>query len=78
MNTSTEDLAWTHTPWGQWQARQLVDQKAPFKLKEIWAIRVRLRLEHRLRDWRCSIWVSTVAARLRPGAAELPSAPFTY
>jgi len=30
--------------------RKLVGQKAPLKLKEIWAIRVRLQLEHRARE----------------------------
>lgn len=29
---------------------KLVGQKAPFKLKELWAIRVRLQLEHRTRE----------------------------
>ena len=29
---------------------KLVGQKAPFKLKEVWAIRVWLQLEHRTRE----------------------------
>ena len=33
-----------------WNKGKLVGQKAPFKLKEIWAIRVRLQLEHRTRE----------------------------
>ena len=33
-----------------WNKGKLVGQKAPFKLKEIWAIRVRLQLFHRARD----------------------------
>ena len=33
-----------------WNKGKLVGQKAPFKLKEIWAIRVRLQLSDRLRD----------------------------
>lgn len=33
-----------------WNKGKLVGQKAPFKLKEIWAIRVRLQLQHRARD----------------------------
>jgi hypothetical protein len=33
-----------------WNKGKLVDQKAPFKLKEIWAIRVRLQLFRRVRD----------------------------
>ena len=37
------------TPWNK---GKLVGQKAPLKLKEIWAIRVR---------WRCSILASTAS-----------------
>ena len=33
-----------------WNKGKLVGQKAPFKLKDIWAIRVRLQLEHRTRE----------------------------
>ena len=33
-----------------WNKGKLVGQKAPFKLKEIWAIRIRLQLYHRARD----------------------------
>jgi integrase len=33
-----------------WNKGKLVGQKAPFKLKEIWAIRVRLQLQGRLRE----------------------------
>ena len=33
-----------------WNKGKLVGQKAPFKLKEIWAIRVRLQLYGRIRD----------------------------
>ena len=33
-----------------WNKGKLVGQKAPFKLKEIWAIHVRLQLFHRARD----------------------------
>lgn len=36
-----------NTPWNK---GKLVGQKAPLKLKEIWAIRVRLQLEHRARE----------------------------
>jgi hypothetical protein len=35
------------TPWNK---GKIVGQKAPFKLKDIWAIRVRLQLEHRTRE----------------------------
>ena len=36
-----------HTPWNK---GKLVGQKPPLKLKEIWAIRVRLQLSNRSRD----------------------------
>ena len=36
-----------HEPWNK---GKLIGQKAPLKLKEIWAIRVRLELYHRIRD----------------------------
>ena len=36
-----------HTPWNK---GKLTGQKPPFKLKEIWAIRVRLQLNERFRD----------------------------
>jgi len=41
--TSTEHRA----PWNK---GKIVGQKAPFKRKEIWALRVRLQLEHRTRE----------------------------
>ena len=34
-------------PWNQ---GKIVGQKAPFKLKDIWALRVRLQMEHRVRE----------------------------
>jgi hypothetical protein len=37
----------THAPWNK---GKLVGQKAPFKLKEIRAIRIQLQLAHRCRD----------------------------
>ena len=42
----------THTPKTRtpWNKGKLTGQKPPFKLKEIWAIRVRLQLNNRLRD----------------------------
>jgi hypothetical protein len=35
---------------GPWNKGKLVGQKAPFKLKEIWAIRIRLQLSRRARN----------------------------
>ncbi|HEX7370030.1 MAG TPA: tyrosine-type recombinase/integrase [Rhodanobacteraceae bacterium] len=37
----------THQPWNK---GKLVGQKAPLKLRDIWAIRIRLQLRHRTRD----------------------------
>jgi hypothetical protein len=33
-----------------WNKGKLVGQKTPFKLREIWAIRIRLQIAHRCRD----------------------------
>jgi hypothetical protein len=35
---------------GPWNKGRLIGEKAPLKLKEIWAIRIRLQLAHRTRD----------------------------
>ena len=35
---------------GAWNKGKLVGQKAPFKIQEIWAIRIRLQIQSRLRD----------------------------
>jgi hypothetical protein len=45
MGTSTADKV--QEPWNK---GKLVGQKTPFKLKEIWAIRIRLQIAHRCRD----------------------------
>ena len=37
----------TKTPWNK---GKLIGQKPPLKLKEIWAIRIRLQLEKKVRD----------------------------
>src|SRR5260370_7004513 len=42
--TKTEGRA---TPWNK---GKLLGQKPPLKLKEIWAIRIRLQLDHRTRE----------------------------
>jgi len=36
-----------HEPWNK---GKIVGQKAPFKVKEIWALRVRLQMEGRVRE----------------------------
>jgi len=42
----------THNPKPRipWNKGKLTGQKPPFKLKEIWAIRIRLQLNNRVRD----------------------------
>jgi hypothetical protein len=45
METATADTV--RQPWNR---GKLVSQKTPFKLKEIWAIRLRLQIAHRCRD----------------------------
>jgi hypothetical protein len=44
---TTESAGTVRSPWNK---GKLVGQKAPFKLKEIWAIRVRLQLAVRRRE----------------------------
>jgi len=39
---------------GPWNKGKLVGQKAPLKVKDIWAIRVRLQIQTRTRSLRCS------------------------
>ena len=39
--------AQSHEPWNK---GKLIGQKAPLKLKDIWAIRIRLQLGHKVRD----------------------------
>jgi len=42
----------THAPQNHipWNKDKLIGQKPPLKLKEIWAIRIRLQLANRIRD----------------------------
>ena len=46
MDTSTKTTGRV-TPWN---TGKLLGQKPPLKLKEIWAIRIRLQLDHRTRE----------------------------
>jgi integrase len=47
MKSTSTQTSQLHEPWNK---GKLVGQKAPFKLKEVWAIRVWLQLEHRTRE----------------------------
>ncbi len=44
-----------------WNKDKITGQKPPLKLREIWAIRIRLQLGAKTRDFRCSIWRSTAS-----------------
>ena len=46
MDTATT-IAGRSVPWNK---GKLLDQKPPLRLKEIWAIRIRLQLDHRARE----------------------------
>lgn len=39
-----------NTARAPWNKGKIVGQKAPFKLRDIWALRVRLQMEHRVRE----------------------------
>jgi hypothetical protein len=45
-----ETIALTNTTGEPWNKGKLVGQKTPFKLKEIWAIRVRLQMARLCRE----------------------------
>jgi hypothetical protein len=47
-----------------WNKGKLVGQKAPFKLKEIWAIRVRLQLADRRRRSRSLLSMALILSGL--------------
>ena len=40
----------TSQPHEPWNKGKLIGQKAPLKLKDIWAIRIRLQLGRKIRD----------------------------
>ena len=48
-NVNSETLT-TRVPRGSWNKGKLIGQKAPLKLKEIYAIRTRLQLAHQVRE----------------------------
>ena len=63
-----------------WNKGKIVGQKAPFKLKDIWALRVRLQMENRVRELALfNLGIDSKLARLRPrrpqGPGHLPRRP---
>lgn len=44
-----------------WNKGKIVGQKAPFKLKDIWALRIRLQMEAGCANSPCSTWASTAS-----------------
>lgn len=66
-----------HEPWNK---GKIVGQKAPFKPKDIWALRVRLQMENRIRE--LALFNLGIDSKLRPprpwprrGSAALPARP---
>jgi hypothetical protein len=55
-----------------WNKGKLVGQKAPFKLKEIWAIRIRLQLAQCKRESALFNLAIDSKLRLRPGEITCP------
>jgi len=54
-----------------WNKGKLVDQKAPLKLKDIWAIRVRLQLYDRTRE--LALFNLAIDSKLRACDLSTPS-----
>jgi len=52
-----------------WNKGIIVGQKAPLKLREVWAIRMRLQLAHRVREFALFNGRGQQAASLRPSPA---------
>ena len=59
----TSDTAVRHEPWNK---GKIVGQKAPFKLKDIWALRVRLQLEGRIRE--LALFIESASMKLNQAA----------
>jgi hypothetical protein len=68
MNSNTATVH--HEPWNK---GKIVGQKAPFELKDIWALRVRIQMEGRVRET-CSVQPrhQQQASRLRPCGSQSP------
>jgi hypothetical protein len=57
----------SHIPWNK---GKLVGQKPPLKLKEIWAIRIRLQIANKLRD--LALFNLAIDSKLRSFRAAKP------
>ena len=68
MDTATTNAVRT-APWNK---GKLVGQKPPLKLKEIWAIRIRLQLDHRARELALFNLAIDSKLRVRFGRAARP------
>ena len=55
-----------------WNKGKLLGQKPPLKLKEIWAIRIRLQLDHRTRE--LALFNLAVDSKLRNYSEEIYTA----
>lgn len=58
----------SHEPWNK---GKLVGQKAPLRIRDIWAIRVRLQLAEKTRDLALLTWqsIASCAPAISPGCA---------
>ena len=66
----------TYTPKKSipWNKGKLIGQKPPLKLKEIWAIRIRLQLANRIRD--LALFNLAIDSKFRPpDLAEITLSP---
>jgi len=56
-----------------WNKGKLLGQKPPLKLKEIWAIRIRLQLDHRIRELALfNLAIDSKLRGLRPSPSTRP------
>ena len=69
MDTTTQ-TAGRAIPWNK---GELLGQKPPLKLKEIWAIRIRLQLDHRVRELALfKLAIDSKVARVRSSHTPRP------
>jgi hypothetical protein len=56
-----DEVASETTPKVPWNKDKLLGSKPPLQTKQVWAIRTKLQVEHRLRDLAMLIWRSTAS-----------------